>query len=134
MFDGFRRLACFIKSNGQDRVTVCVVRLDQQGGPGMLDRSIKFPFLEESMAETVTGKKVIGTHCNGFFVVNDRIVDSSLLDKSVGQGYLSIWIVWLHPDRLVAIETRFVHLAFAQKRGAEVVVGIPKIGLHLQRC
>src|SRR4030095_5645458 len=133
MFDGFGRLTLFIESDGQDRVTVCVIRLDQQGGPRMLDRSFKPPFLKASMAKTVTGRKVIGTYGNRFLVVNDRVVDSSLLKKSIGQGYLSIWIVWLHPDGLVEIENRLVHVAFAQKSGAEIVIGIPKIGLHLQR-
>src|SRR5207248_10682229 len=99
----------------------------------MLDRRIKFPSLKQGVAKTVTGKKVIGPYCNCFLVVSDRVVDSSLLKKSIGQGHLSIWIVWLHPDCFVAIENRLVYVALPQKSGAKIVIGIPKIGLHLQR-
>src|SRR5438046_8802531 len=99
----------------------------------MLDRRIKFPALKLCVAKTVTGKTVIGPYCNRFLVVIDRVVDSSLLKKSIGQGHLSIWIVWLHPDCFVAIENRLVYLGLTQKSGAKIVIGIPKIGLHLQR-
>src|SRR5437762_11998515 len=133
MFDGFGRLTFFIKSDGEDRLAICIVRLDQHGGPRMLDRSVQLSFLKQSMAKSVTGKKIIGTYCNRFFVVTDRIVDLSLLDKSIRQGHLSIGIVWLHSVRLVAIEDRLVQLSFAQKSGAEIVIGIPKVVLHLQR-
>src|SRR6185436_6621485 len=133
VFDGFGGLTFFIKSNGEDRVTVCVIRLDQQSGPRMLNGSIERPSLKQSVAETITGKKVIGTYCHRFLVVNNRVVDSFLLQKSVGKRHLGIWIIWLHPDRFVTIENCLVHLAFAQKGGAKIVIGIPKVRLHFER-
>src|SRR5215212_1105667 len=98
----------------------------------MVDRTIELPFLEESMAQTVPGKKVIGPYRGCFLIMRDRVVDPFLLKESIGQSHLSIWIVWLHPDRFIAIQNCLVHFAFAQKSSAEVVIGIPKAGLHFQ--
>src|SRR4026207_1697459 len=98
----------------------------------MVDRSVELPFRRGSVAETATGKKVVGTYCRGFLIVNNRVVDSFLLEKSISQSHLGIWIVWLHRDRFVTIENCLVHLTFAQKSGAKIVIGIPKVRLHFQ--
>jgi len=45
----------------------------------MLDRSVELSLLQQRMAETVTSKKVVGTYCQCFLIVNDRIVDLFLL-------------------------------------------------------
>ena len=82
MLNSFRCLPFFIESNSEERETICMLRPDQHGGAKMLDRSIEFPFLEQSTAQAALGEKVIRPHRESLLVVHYRFVDPFLLKKS----------------------------------------------------
>src|SRR5439155_1025540 len=52
----------------------------------MRDCSVDFAFFKKSMAKTVAGNKVIGPYCHRPLVMNDRVADSFLLNKSVSMS------------------------------------------------
>src|SRR5213080_4806465 len=99
----------------------------------MRDCSVDFAFFKKSMAKTVAGNEVIGPYCHRPLVMNDRFVDSFLLNKSVAESHLGIWIIWLARYGSVAISDCLVHLAFLEKHNAQVIVSHPAIGISGQR-
>src|SRR5437773_11592730 len=64
--------------------------------------------------------------------MSDRFVNPALLKKSISQRNLSIRIRWTHAHCPFTVEHRLVDLALSHKRRTEIVLGIPRIGLHLQ--
>src|SRR6266513_516769 len=64
--------------------------------------------------------------------MSDRFVNPALLKKSIAQRNLRIRICWSHAHCPFTVEYRLVHLALSQKRRTEIVLGIPRVGLHLQ--
>src|SRR5580765_1821126 len=125
MLNGFRRVALFVKSDSQRRVAICIRRAKQQCTPANLDGTVEFAFLQQRMTETVTSEKVIGAYRYCLLVMSDCFVNPALLKEKVAQGDLSIRIRWSHGYGLLAMQNRFIHLAFRQKSRAEIVLGIP---------
>ena len=78
----------------------------------MLNRGAELSLLKQSMAETITSKKIVGTHCRCFLIVNDRIVDSFLLKQSISQSHLRVRIIRFLRDCLLAIEDGLIYFAF----------------------
>src|SRR5439155_21058883 len=113
MLDGFRRVALFLKSNSQRRVTICIRRAEQECTPANLDGTVEFAFLQQGMTETVTSEKVIGVYRYCLLVVSDCFVNPALLKKSIAQRDQSIRIRWSHPHCPFTVEYRLVHLTFS---------------------
>jgi hypothetical protein len=65
-------------------------------------------------------------------VMSDCFVNPALLDKSIAQRDQSIRIRWSHAHCPFTVQDRLVHLTFSQKRRTEIVLGIPRVGLHSQ--
>src|SRR4030095_575266 len=64
--------------------------------------------------------------------MSDCFVSPALLKDSVAQRNQSIRIRWSHAHRPFTVKDRLVHLPFSQKRCTEIVLAIPRVGLHLQ--
>src|SRR6266481_7010324 len=96
MLDCFRGVAFFLQSDSQRRVTICIQRAKQQCTPANLDGTVEGAFLQQSLTESVTSEKVIGTYRYCLLVMSDCFVNTALLKKKVTQGDLSIRIVWSH--------------------------------------
>src|SRR5207244_13428849 len=73
-----------------------------------------------------------GTYRYCLLIMSDCVVSPALLKEKIAQGHLSIGIGWSHGYSLLTMHNRFVHLAFRRKSGAEIVLGIPPVRLHLQ--
>ena len=82
MLNSFGCFSFFIESNSKDCVTICMLRLDQQGRAKMLDCRIEFPFLKQSTAEAAPGQKVIRPYRQRFLVMHYGFVDPFLLKKN----------------------------------------------------
>src|SRR5262245_15760158 len=132
MLNGFLRLALFLERNSQRRMTICVRRPNHEGSPTDLDGTVEFAFLQKRIAESVTSEKVIGAHHHRLLIMTDCIVNTALLKERVAQRDLRIRIGWPHGHSPFTMEDCLVHLAFPQKCRAEIVLGIPRIRLHLQ--
>src|SRR6476619_291310 len=112
MLNGFGRVALFLKSNSQRGVTIRIRRAEQECTPANLDGTVEFAFLQQSMTESVTSEKVIGTYRYCLLIMSDCLVNPALLKEKVGQGDLSIAIGGSHGDGLLTMQHCFVILAF----------------------
>src|SRR5262245_59891546 len=112
MLDGFHRIALFLKSNSQCRVAIGIQRAKQQCTAANLDGTVEFAFLQQRMAQSVTGEKVIGTYRYCFLVMSDCFVNPALLKKKIGQGDLSIGVGWSHGYGLLRMWNCLVDLPF----------------------
>src|SRR5207244_6693687 len=104
----------------------------EQCAPAKLDGTIEFAFLQQRMTEPVKSEKIIGTYRYCLLIMSDCVVSPALLKEKIAQGHLSIGIGWSHGYSILTMHNRFVHLAFRRKSGAEIVLGIPPVRLHLQ--
>src|SRR5678816_3700255 len=64
--------------------------------------------------------------------MSDGFVNPALLKESIAQRNPSIRIRWSHAHCPFTVEDRLIRLTFCQKRRTEIVLGIPRVGLHLQ--
>src|SRR5436309_1586581 len=127
-----RRLPFFVKGNCEVGLSVCVFRLNPYSRPTVEDRSVYFPVLKKYMTKNILCDEVVGPNCQRFFVMTNRVVDSSLLDERVAEGDPGIWIIRLHRYRSGAIDNRLIHLSFVEKGVAKIVIGLPKIRLQFR--
>ena len=84
------------------------------------------------MAQSIVSQEVRRSHRQRFFVVDNRVVETRFLQKSVGERNLCIRIIRLDHYGLLAVDDRLIGFAFVEESVAEVVFGIPKVRLHLQ--
>src|SRR6516162_1203576 len=132
MLDRLRGVAFFFQSDGKRRLTIRVRRTEQECTPANLDGTLEFAFLQQRMTETVTSEKVIGLGRYCLLVMSDCLVNPALCKESIAQRNLSIRIRRPHADRPFTVEDRVIHLTFCHKRRTEIVLGIPRVWLHLQ--
>src|SRR5215472_1461646 len=133
MLDRFSRIAFFFQSDCPRRMTIRIRRAEQKCTLANLDGTVEFAFFQQRTTETVPSKKVIGMCHYRLLVMSNRFVNPALLKKRIAQRNLSIRIAWSHANRLFTVKDRLLHLTFCKKRCTEIILGIPRVGLHLQR-
>src|SRR5215472_9293690 len=117
MLNGFRRVAFFLQSDSQRRVTICVRIAEQQCAAADLNGTVEFAFLQQRMTKAVTSEKVIGLRRYCLLVVSDCFVNSTLLKESIAQRNPSIRIRWSQAHCPFTVRDRLVRLTFSHKRG-----------------
>src|ERR1051325_2368902 len=123
---------CFFQSNGEGCVTIRIRRTKQERAPTDLDRAIEFTFVQQCATETVMGEEVIRVGGYRLLVVSDCFINPALLEQRITQRDLSLGIVGSHAYIPLTMENRLLHIPFAKKGRAEIVFGVPRVGLHSQ--
>src|SRR5260370_36121734 len=100
MLDCFRGVALFLQGDSQRRATIYIRRTEQQCTPANLDGTVEFAFFQQSMTESVTREKVIGTYRYCLLIMSDCLVNPGLLTEKVAQGDLTTGLGWSRVHRM----------------------------------